>query len=149
MRLLPLLLLLPGLALAQPPAGQMDQQQMFNQSKTMMLSMTQETLPVMQESYACLKAANDQAAFEKCAQIMMELNKKMMARMGPTHGAPEGQAPQMRDPSEIEWNEETKANMLKHLDRSILVGTAMQDCLKQSNDPQQMKQCMDSKKPTP
>jgi hypothetical protein len=149
MRFLPLLLLLPALALAQPSAGQMDQQQMFDQTKKMMLSMTEETLPAMQESYSCLKAADDQAAFEECAQIMIELNKKMMARMGPMHGAPEGQAPQMKDPSEIEWNQETKDNMLKFLDRSIMVGTAMQDCLKQSSDLQQMQQCMQSKRPTP
>ncbi len=149
MRFLYLLLLWPALALAQPPGGQMDQQQMFDQTKKMMLSMTEETLPVMRESQTCLKAADDQAAFEKCAQIMVELNKKMMARMGPAHGMPEGQAPEMKDPSEIEWNEETKGNMLKFLDRSIMVGTAMQDCLKQSGNLQQMQQCMQSKKPTP
>ena len=148
MKYLSLLLFWPVLALAQPPAGQMDQQQMFEQSKKMMLSMTEESLPSMREARGCLEGADSQGEFEKCAQIMIELNKKMMARMGPTPGH-QGQAPEMKDPSEIEWSDEVKTNMLKFLDQSIMVGTAMQDCLNSSSGMQQLRQCMESKKPTP
>ena len=148
MKYLSLLLLWPALALAQPPAGQMDPQQMFEQSKQMMLAMTEESLPPMREARSCLKGADSQSEFEKCAEIMIELNKKMMARLGPMHGQ-EAQPPKMKDPSEIEWNEETKKNMLMYLDQSITVGTAMQDCLNASGGLQQLQQCMQSKKPAP
>lgn len=148
MKFLPFLLLWPALALAQPPAGQVDQQQMFEQSKKMMLSMTNESLPSMREARTCLKSADGQSEFEKCAQIMIDLNKKMMARLGPMNGQ-QGQSPKMKDPSEIEWNEQTKGNMLKFLDQSIMVGTAMQDCLNSSSGMQQLQQCMQSKKAAP
>ena len=148
MKYLSLLLLWPALALAQPPAGQMDQQQMFEQSKQMMLSMTNESLPPMKEARSCLKGADSQGEFEKCAQIMIDLNEKMMARLGPMPGH-KGQPPAMKDPSEITWNEETKSNMLKFLDQSIMVGSAMQDCLNSSSGLQQLQQCMESKKPKP
>jgi hypothetical protein len=149
MKYLSLLLLWPALALAQPPGGQMDEQQMFEQSKKMMLSMASESLPAMREAQGCLKGADSQGEFEKCAQIMVELNKKMMARLGPMQGNNPGHQPKMKDPSEIEWNEETKTNMLKYLDQSITVGSAMQDCLNTSSALQQLQQCMQSKKPTP
>ena len=149
MKYLSLLLLWPALALAQPPAGQMDQQQMFEKSKKMMLDMTNESLPPMKEARSCLQGADSQSEFEKCAQIMIDLNKKMMARLGPMHGDNPGHQPKMKDPSEIQWNEETKKNMLKYLEQSITVGTAMQGCLNSSSGLQQLQQCMQSQKPTP
>lgn len=149
MRFLPLLLLLPGLALAQPPGHQMDPQQFFEQTKTMMLGMMDETLPAMREAQGCLKGADDQGAFEECAEIMVELDKKMRARMGPVTGMGEQQAPPMKDPSEVEWNAETKKNTLMFLERSIAIGGAMQDCLKQSGTMEQMQQCMQAKQPQP
>ena len=149
MRFLPLLLLLPTLALAQPPASQMDPQQFFEQTKQMMLPMMQETLPAMREARGCLQAANDQAAFEECAQIMVELDKKMRKRMGPAPGMPQGEEPPMKDPKDIEWTEEAKSNMLQFLDRSITIGSAMSDCLTQSGTMEQMQQCMQSNQPRP
>lgn len=149
MRFLAILLLLPILAVAQPTAPQMDQQQFYEQTKKMMLPMIQESLPAMREARSCLQAADDQDAFEKCAGIMQELDKKMRARLGPVPGMQEGQAPPVKDPKEIEWNAETKKNMLRYLDHSITVGNAMSDCLDQSSTMQQMQQCMQSKKPTP
>jgi hypothetical protein len=71
----------------------------------------------------------------------------MMSRAGAAGALPQGHTPRMRDPSEIQWNEQTKSNMLKFLDQSIMVGTAMRECLMQSDNQQQLKQCMASKKP--
>ena len=146
MKYLPLLLLVPVLALAQPPAGQMDPQQVYEQTKQMMLPMMQETLPVMREARSCLQGADDQAAFEQCAKVMVELDKKMRARMGGVSGS---QTPPMTDPKDIEWNPENKKKMLHFLDNSITIGTAMSDCLNQSSAMQQMQECMQAKAPKP
>lgn len=149
MRFLAILLLLPALALAQQTTPQRGQQQFYEQTKKMMLPMIQESLPAMREARSCLRAAVDQVAFEKCAGIMQELDEKMRARLGPAPDMQDGQAPPVKDPKEIEWNAETKKNMLQYLDHSITVGNAMSDCLNQSGTMQQMQQCMQSKKPKP
>ncbi len=146
MKYLPLLLLMPIVALAQPPAGQMDPQLIFEQTKKMMLPIMDETLPTMREARSCLQGADDQAAFEKCAEVMVALDKKMRERMGPATGA---KTPPMTDPKDIEWTPETKEKMLKFLDNSITVGSAMSDCLNQSTGMEQMQQCMQAKKPKP
>ncbi len=156
MRFSALFLMLPALALAQPPGQpmpQMDPQQFFEQSKKMMLPMVEDSLPTMREARACLEKADDQAAFDECSKIMAELQKKMQARMGPLHGMPEdqqppqGAEPPMQEPKQIEWNEQTKKNMLQFLDRSILMGDAMKDCLQKSGNLEQMQQCMQAKRP--
>jgi hypothetical protein len=146
MKYLPLLLLIPVVALAQPPAGHIDPQQIFEQSKKMMLPIMEETLPTMREARSCLQGAEDQAAFEKCAEVMVALDKKMRERMGPATSA---KTPPMSNPKDIEWNAETKEKMLKFLDNSITVGTAMSDCLNQSTGMEQMQQCMQAKKAKP
>ncbi|MCU7813093.1 MAG: hypothetical protein KZQ77_17955 [Candidatus Thiodiazotropha sp. (ex Notomyrtea botanica)] len=144
MRILSLLLLIPSLAMAQPPTGQMDPQQIFEQSKQMMLPMMEESLPAMKEAKACLQKADDQSSFESCAEIMADLDKKMRARMG---AMPGNQDQPMKDPKDIEWNAETKKNMLHFLDRSILIGTAMSDCFKQSSSMEQMQKCSQASMP--
>ena len=144
MRFLSLLLLIPGLALAQPPAGQMDPQQFFEQSKKMMLPMMEESLPAMKEARACLEKADDQSSFESCAEIMAELDKKMRSRMGgmmPPGAQARHEEKPMKDPKDIEWNAETKKDMLFFLDQSITVGQAMTKCFKQSSTMEQMQQC--------
>jgi hypothetical protein len=143
MRNIYLLLLLPVIALAQPPGGQIDPQQFFEQSKQMLLPMMEESLPVMKEARSCLAKADDQSSFEDCAEIMAELDKQMRARMEatmPPGMQPKQQAP-MKDPKEIEWNEKTKKEMLGFLDQSITVGQAMSNCFKQSSTVEQMQQC--------
>jgi hypothetical protein len=149
MRFLVLFLLLPTLALAQTPPPQMDQQQFYEQTKKMMLPMMQESLPAMRKARSCLQDADDQAAFEACAKIMTDLDEKMRAQLGSGNGMHGGQTPPMKDPKEIEWNAETKKNMLQYLDRSIIVGSAMSDCLSKSSTMDQMQQCVQSKKPKP
>jgi hypothetical protein len=143
MKIIYLLLLLPAMALAQPQGGQMDPQQFFEQTKQMMLPMMEESLPVMKEARGCLSKADDQSAFEDCAEIMAELDKKMRARaqaMLPPGMQPREQ-PSMKDPKEIEWNDKTKKEMLGFLDQSITVGEAMTKCFKQSSTVEQMQQC--------
>jgi hypothetical protein len=143
MKIIYLLLLFPVMALAQPPAGQMDQQQFFEQSKQMLLPMMEESLPVMKEARGCLAKADDQSAFEDCAEIMAELDKKMRARMEammPPGMQPRHESP-VKDPKEIEWNEKTKKEMLGFLDQSISVGQAMSDCFRKSTTVEQMQQC--------
>jgi hypothetical protein len=144
-------MLLPAVALAQPPepGAHMDPQQFFEQSKKMMLPMIEESLPVMRKARRCLQAAENREDLQACGEIMAQLQEKMQARMGPPPGMPEGREPPMRDPKDIEWNEETKKNTLLFLDRSILVGSAMQTCFNQSSSMEQMQQCMQAKKPKP
>jgi hypothetical protein len=148
MRLL-LFLLFPAIALAEPsgPVGQIDPQQIFEQSKQMMLPMIEESLPVMKEARSCLEAAQSKDDLKACSELMAELQRKMSSRMGPAMGLSESKEPSMRQPVDIEWNEEVKKNMLIYLDRSILVGTAMQECLNQSSGMEQMQQCMEAKRP--
>lgn len=156
MRVSALFLMLPALAMAQPPGQpmpQVDPQQIFEQSKQMMLPMVEESLPTMREARDCLGKAESQSDFENCSKIMEELQKKLHARMGPMPDMPEGQQPPqgaeppMQERKPIEWNEQTKQNMLKFLDRSILMGDAMKECLQKSADMDQMQQCMQSKRP--
>jgi hypothetical protein len=151
MKKLSLLMLLPALALAQPPGQgvQMDPQQFFDQSKKMMLPAIAESLPVMQEARRCLQAAESQEDLQACGEIMAQLQEKMQARMGLPSGLSEGQEPPMRNSKDIEWNEETKKNALMFLNHSILVGSAMQECFNQSSGVEQMQQCMQAKKPKP
>ncbi|MGD8907731.1 MAG: hypothetical protein PVI92_00180 [Chromatiales bacterium] len=149
MKILSLLLLLPALALAQQsgPGAQMDHQQFFDQSKKMMLPAIEESLPLMREARRCLQAAENQEDLQACGEIMGQLQEKMQART--PSGVPEGQESPMTEPKDIEWDEETKRSALLFLERSILVGSAMQECFNQSSGMEQMQQCMQAKKPKP
>ncbi len=160
MRFSALFLMLPALAMAQPPAQpmpQIDPQQFYEESKKMMLPMVEETLPAMREARSCLEKAGDQAAFEACGKIMEEVSKKMQARMGgmpgmpgmpPGHQPPQGAGSSVQEREHIEWNDENKQKMLQFLDRSILMGDAMKECMQKSGTMEQMQQCMQSKRPS-
>jgi hypothetical protein len=141
--------LLPSLAVAQPPGSQMDQQQFFEQSKQKMLPMMEKSIPAMQETKRCLETADDQASFEACAAIMTAMEKEIKERLGPVPGMPEGKQPSTKRPEDIKFTPETKQNMLKFLERSIMIGTAMQKCFTQSSKVEQMQQCMQAARPTP
>ena len=91
-----------------------------------------------------MEGADDQAAFEKCAEIMIEMEKKMRTQMGPGARMPQG--PTAKDPKDVKWNKITKARTLKSLDRSIAMGDAMNDCLKNSTSMEQYQQCVEAKK---
>ncbi len=143
MKIIYLLLLLPAMALAQPPGGQMDQQQFFEQSKQMLLPMMEESMPAMKKARGCLAKADDQSEFEACAEIMAELDKKMRTRMEtmmPPGMQPRDDSP-VKDPKKIEWNEKTKKETLDFLDQSIAMGQAMSDCFRKSTTVEQMQQC--------
>jgi hypothetical protein len=143
MKYLPLILLLPTVALAQPPAPQMDSKLFFEEAKKMMQPMVQESLPAMRKTRACMEGADDQTAFEKCAEIMIEMEKKMRAQMP---SMPQGRGPVTTDPKDVKWNKVTKARTLKSLDRSIAMGDAMSDCLNNSTSMEQYQQCVEAKK---
>ncbi|MEJ2620412.1 MAG: hypothetical protein P8163_09160 [Candidatus Thiodiazotropha sp.] len=139
-------LLVPTLALAQPAeqgAGQMDPQQHFDQSKQAMLPVIDKSIPAMQETKTCLNQAKDQAAFQKCVDIMIALEQEMRAKMG-RGGAQQAQS---QPAKKIEFNEQNKQNMLKFLDQSILVGEALKKCFNSSQSPDQMSSCMEAAKP--
>ena len=141
-------LLIPGLAFAQPPAqgeGQIDPQQYFERSKQAMLPMIDKSLPKMEETKVCLGKAKDQAAFTKCVEIMVALEKEMYAKMGQATGVPD--KPQPKAHKEVEFNEQNKRNMLKFLDQSILRGDALKKCFTSSETHQQMQNCMIAAKP--
>jgi len=163
MRTLALLLLLPTLAFAQPPAtntqppttnahppaAKMDPQQFFERSKARMQPMMEETLPAMKETLTCMQQAEDQAAYEKCAEIMSALDKKMREKMGMPAEAPADHASKIKDPKELEWNAENKKKLLMFMEHSIAVGTAMNDCFKKSTTMEQMQQCVGASKAKP
>ncbi|MES9969841.1 MAG: hypothetical protein ABW092_07375 [Candidatus Thiodiazotropha sp.] len=143
------LLLLPSLVMAQPPGTEMDQQQFFEQSKQKMLPMMEKSIPAMQETKRCLQKADDQASFEKCAEIMTAMEKEIKERMGPVPGMPENKQHSTKKPQDIKFTPEIKQNMLKFLERSITVGSAMQKCFKQSAKVEQMQSCMQAARPKP
>ena len=139
-------LLVPTLVLAQPPGqgeGQIDPQQHFEQSKKAMLPVIDKSIPAMQETKSCLNQAKDQAAFQKCVDIMVALEQEMQAKMG-RGGAAKAQSQQ---PKKIEFNEQNRQNMQKFLDQSILVGQALKKCFNSSQSPDQMSSCMKAAQP--
>lgn len=149
MRRLALLLLLPTLAFAQQPAEKMTPQQYFEMSKARMQPIMAESLPAMRKTLDCMKQADDQPAYEKCAEIMSELDNKMREKMGVPGLAPGDKQPKAKDPKSLEWNAENKQKMLKFLEHSIEVGTAMNDCFTKSSKVEEMQQCMQANKPKP
>jgi hypothetical protein len=139
-------LLVPTLALAQPPGQggeQMDPQQHFEQSKKAMLPVIDQSIPAMQETKTCLDQAKDQAGFQKCVDIMISLEQEMQAKMGRGGGA----NTQTKTPQKIEFNEQNRQNMQKFLDQSILVGQALKKCFNSSQSPDQMSSCMEAANP--
>jgi hypothetical protein len=144
-----LLLLMPSLVLAQPPGAQVDEQTFFEESKQRMLPMMEKSIPAMKKTKSCLEKADSQAAFEKCAEIMTAMEKEIKERMGPIPGMPEGEQAPAKSPKDIEFTPETKINMMKFLERSIMIGTAMQSCFTQSAKADQMRSCMEAARPKP
>jgi hypothetical protein len=143
-----ILLLLPSLAVAQQPGAPVDQQKFFEESKQRMLPMMEKSIPAMKQTKSCLEKANDQAAFEKCSEIMTTMETEIKERMGPVPGMPEeGQQAPTKSPKDIQFTPEVKANMLKFLERSIMIGTAMQKCFTQSSTADQMRSCMQAARP--
>ena len=143
-------LLVPTLALAQPPGqggGQMNPQQHFDQSKQAMLPLIEKSIPAMQETKSCLNQAKDQAAFQKCVEIMLALEQEMQAKMGRGDAMQGADKAQSQPPKMIEFNEQNKQNMLKFLDQSILVGQSLKNCFNSSQSPDQMQSCMQAAKP--
>lgn len=144
-----LVLLMPSLVLAQPQGGEVDQQKFFEESKQRMLPMMEKSIPAMKKTRECLEKADNQAAFEKCAEIMTAMEKEIKERMGPIPGTPEGQQAPENRPKDIEFTPTTKNNMMKFLARSIMIGTAMQHCFSQSATADQMRSCMEAARPRP
>jgi hypothetical protein len=143
-------LLFPALTFAAQPSGpaggQMDPVQYFQQSKQRMLPIIEKSLPAMQETKACLNKAEDQGAFQKCVEIMTTLDKEMRTNMGSAPGMNGSAQPAAKEPQKIEFNEQNKTNMLRFLERSILIGSAMKKCFSASEMPEQMQTCMQAEK---
>ena len=149
MKKLIFLLLSPALVMAQPPAVKIDSQAFFEQSKAAMLPMMEQSLPGLNTVKDCVQRAEDKAAFEKCTDLMAELDNKLRGMASQATGMPLDKMPATKDPKEIEWTPESKQNMLKFLDRSIAKGTIMSGCFKQSASMQEMQQCMQASKSKP
>jgi hypothetical protein len=142
-----ILLLLPSLAMAQQPGLQVDQQQFFEESKRKMLPMMEKSIPAMKQTKSCLEKVNDQTGFDKCNEIMMAMEKEIKERMGPVPGMPEDQQAPTKSPKDIKYSPEVSNNMMKFLERSIMIGAAMQKCFTQSSTADQMRSCMQAAKP--
>lgn len=144
MKIFAALLLLPAVALAQAPGGQMDRSKLLEQMKQSMLPMMEQSLPELERTRECVRASGNSAQLKECAAIMEAFQKRMMAKMGmPKGGAHqgEGQSAPPQQP-EIEWSPEVQKRVLQGLEMSIKQTSAMKGCLQSSQTPDQMDACM-------
>ena len=141
MKIVATLLLVPVVALAQAPNPGMDRGQVLEQMKRVMLPMMEQSLPEMDKTRQCVQESGNTAELNKCAEIMQEFQKKMMAGMAPPPGADAKMPPPQKAP-EIEWSQEKRDEILQGLDISIKQATAMTGCLRSSETPEQMDSCM-------
>lgn len=139
--LLPILLL-PSLAFAEPPEEQMKAPS-FEQYKSTMQPVLQDSLPAIKETRACVNKASSKEEFVKCVKIMEGKARATRKKMGVT----EDKTPTTELPDDFEWNAQTKESMLKDIDRSIQYNSALQECLGKSNTGEEMGNCMSSKAP--
>ncbi len=150
-----LLILLPGLVLAQPPQGQPLQEQMpaapkgqmptpppFDEFKKTMSPMVEKTLPAMKETRECVSKAESKEAVEKCVNAMAQKAQEIQKQAGKP-----GTAVARKMPADFEWTPERKQMMLKQMDLSITRNSAMHECLGQSNTREEMDTCMRSEVP--
>jgi hypothetical protein len=139
--LLPILLL-PSLAFAEPPEGQMKTPS-FEQYKSTMQPVLQDSLPAIKETRACMNKASSKEEFVKCVKIMEDKARATRNKMG----IPEDKTPTTKVPDDFEWNAKTKESILKDIDRSIQYNSALQECLGKSKTDEEMGNCMGSKAP--
>jgi hypothetical protein len=153
MRYFYVLLVLPTLALAQAPEGQVQPQSQpptFAEFKQQMQPVIEHSLPAMHKMRECVSKANSKQATEACMQIMAENIQALQKKMGAPAGAQsQGMPPMDKFPEGFEWNDQVKQKMLRNMDRAIVQNTAMQECLQNSNTKEEMGNCMRSKMPAP
>ncbi len=123
MKLVASLLFLPVVALAAPSDHQAQMDQIFKMAKSRMLPMLEQSVPAMERTRNCLQAAESKDDFIECTTIMRDLQQKMMQNLAP-QGAPHQKRPPKEefDASKIEWNAETKAQMLTDITQSVEQG---------------------------
>lgn len=139
MRLIAPLLMVPLIAFAQqPPPGQMDKEQYFQQMKQMMLPMMEKSLPAMEETRSCVEKSGDSAQLNGCVAMAAEFQKEMMAAMG----APADAAQAMPETPKLEWSESLRAEIVRDLAESIRGTTITRECLVSSQDSGAMEACM-------
>jgi hypothetical protein len=144
MKLVASLLFLPVVALAAPSDHQAQMDQIFKMAKSRMLPMLEQSVPAMERTRNCLQAAESKDDFIECTTIMRDLQQKMMQNLAP-QGAPHQKRPPKEefDASKIEWNAETKAQMLTDITQSVEQGKATKGCLESSNSASEMESCME------
>ncbi len=142
------LVLLPTLAFAAP------QEEMkgpsFEQFKQTMQPAIEQSLPDMKKGRACISKAESKEDVEACMKAMAEMARKAKKKLGMPEDMPKG-GPSEEEISkakkDFEWNEETKSQMLMHMDRSIQQNGAMLECLGKSKTGEEMTSCMQKIKP--
>jgi hypothetical protein len=149
MKYLAVLMLLPTLAMAQPPQAQ-TQPPTFEEYKKAMQPAVDQSLPIMRETRACLDKATSKEATEQCMITNAEKVIALQQKLG-SPAAAEPQDPQQlgRFPEGFEWNEDVKKKMLQNMDRAIEFNTAKQECFKTSNTKEEMGECLRNKMPAP
>ena len=138
------LLLLPFVALAQAPQGEVDEAQMVEQMKKMMLPMMEKSIPAMEKTRACIQASDNTADLKACAEIMRAFQKEMTAMMGGPEASPHGSGP-MDEELDIEWSQELKTEMLAGLEQSIKATKVAKGCMESSSSGDEMRTCMEQK----
>ena len=131
------LLLVPVLAFAQAPQGQMDERQMFEHFKSMMLPLMDKSLPVMQQIKACIERSQNAQDLDSCLDIMMDFQKEMAASM-----AGGGAQVPIPEKPQLQWSPELKSEMLADISKSIQETSATKACLESSATGREMDACM-------
>ena len=129
------------------PQGQM-KQPTFEQFKSAMQPVIDETLPAMQQTRECVSKSTSIEETEKCMKTMSDVAESLRQKTG-SHVIPSAKETSGKAPAGFEWNEENKAKILKNMDHSITYSTSMQECLKSSTSNEEMSQCMRGKMPAP
>ena len=138
------LLLLPFVALAETPKGEVDEAQKIEQMKKMMLPMMEKSIPAMEKTRACIQASGNTADLKDCSEIMRAFQNEMAAMMGRPEASPHGPGP-MDEELDIEWSQELKTEMLAGLEQSIKATKAAKGCMESSASGDEMRSCMEQK----
>ena len=102
--------------------------------KTIQPQITKE----MQKIPDCLEKAETKEEAFGCSKQLRALNKELAVAMGDfRNDAPEGYD------DDFVWDEETKVNMIKEIEASIIGMQSMQTCIEVSKTPKELEQCLE------
>lgn len=151
MKFLFALLLFPIAVMAAGPANQAGAPQgmpNFDQFKSKMQPVIDQTLPLMQEAKDCVTKAGSTEDVEVCMQKMLDARIAVQQQLG-MPAPPDTGMDMTKAPEGFEWNEDSKNKMIQRFDMAIQQTSAMSECLSSSSSGQEMGDCIKQKTPAP